>query len=68
MAATFTRWNTHALRSDCGRYSISRGDHDGWSVYLLWRGKEIVGRGEARTDDVQGRTEVVAQLVGEVTE
>lgn len=63
---TWTKWGIHALRSPCGGYSITTAVTDGWSVYLLWKGRNIIGRGEALESDRAGRKVVVAGMMARV--
>jgi hypothetical protein len=60
---TWSKWGLHALRSPCGRYSITTAVTDGWSVYLLWKGREIILREEARESDRARRKVVVEGMM-----
>ena len=59
----WAKWGAHALRSTCGKYSIARASTDGWSVYLLWKGREIILREEARESDRARRKVLVEGMM-----
>jgi hypothetical protein len=60
---TWSKWGAHALRSPRGKYSITTAVTDGWSVYLLWKGREIIDRGEARESDRAERKRLVEGMM-----
>lgn len=49
---TFTKASKYHLKSDCGKYTVSKAASGHGFIYTAWRGKEMLGH-EERVEDAK---------------